>query len=375
MDRNIPIISDVNLFLQSISQDESASRGTKSRGTVPSGPIKIGITGTNGKSTTTALTGHLLSRHGKNMAVGGNIGTACLELPTDSDYYVLELSSYQLEISDNACLNVAAWLNITPDHLDRHGNIENYVKAKQKIFQGAGCAVVCVDDEYSKKVYRELTIPNKIGVSCIDPSADIYVKDGIIHDGDHRVNIEKAEALQGQHNYQNAAVAYGIAKAVGIIPLAEDFNTFGGLDHRQQIASKIGNLLFVNDSKATNAEASEHALKRFQGQRIYWIAGGVPKSQGIVPLKGYFKTITHAFLIGQAQKDFAETLNGGAPYTLCKDLDEAVLKALEMYKNQGDENTPSVVLLSPACASFDQFKNFEHRGAEFKKAALKYTGQ
>ena len=352
--KNIPIVTDFNLLQQAHPQAHF-----------------VGITGTHGKSTTTALIGHILNHSRHVCAVGGNIGVPVLSLPSlqENGTYVLELSSFQLEASASLTLDVAAWLNITPDHLDRHGTMEAYVAAKEKIFLSARHAVVNIDDTYSLEVYRRLKDKGAavLGVSCAQQT-DIYVESGILYDTQNPVvDLSDIERLQGLHNYQNAATAYAVCKLlnVPVHDIKEAFKTFAGLAHRQEIVGRIKNMVFVNDSKATNADATAYALSRYAHQAIYWIAGGKAKRQGIQPLKDFFPNIRHAFLIGEAQSDFAKTLDGHVPYTLSGNLDKALTDAVDMIRKESSGQS-AVILLSPACASYDQFQSFEHRGDVFR---------
>jgi UDP-N-acetylmuramoylalanine--D-glutamate ligase len=328
----------------------------------------IAITGTNGKSTTTSLIGHILKSGGMKVEIGGNLGIPALALnPLKKDeIYVLELSSYQLDLVKTARFNVAVWLNVSPDHIDRHGNIEGYIRAKEHIFerqQANDVAIIGVDDSHSKAVAKKLFAQRVIEISVQSKTKDMYVENGILHDGAHRFDLNSIVTLTGKHNWQNAASAYAAAKACGLAPDAiyAAMKTFGGLRHRLQLAATIDGVRFINDSKATNADATANALAPYD--TIYWIAGGKPKEGGIAPLAQYFPKIAHAFLIGAAEVGFAKTLEGKAPFTHCGTLDVAVKKAAEMAFVEKKKN--AVVLLSPACASFDQFENFEERGDRF----------
>ena len=359
--KDIPIVTDINLLQQANPNAHF-----------------VGITGTNGKSTTTALIGHILDHSRRVCAVGGNIGVPVLSLPSleENGTYVLELSSFQLEASAPLTLDVAAWLNITPDHLDRHGTIENYIAAKEILFLNAQQAVVNVDDDFSLQVYHRLKDKGAavLGVSCTQQT-DIYVESGILYDTQNPVvDLSNIARLQGLHNYQNAATAYAVCKLlnVPIDDIKEAFKTFAGLAHRQEIVGRIKNMVFVNDSKATNADATAYALSRYAHQAIYWIAGGKAKSQGIQPLKDFFPNIRHAFLIGEAQSDFAKTLDGHVPYTLSGNLDKALTDAVDMIRKESSDQ-PAIILLSPACASYDQFKSFEHRGDVFRNLVTHLT--
>ena len=352
---HIPILTDINL-LQAANPNAQF----------------VGITGTNGKSTTTALMGHILQYNQRVCAIGGNIGVPVLSLPAlgPSGTYVLELSSFQLEMSAPLTLKVAAWLNMTPDHLDRHPTFAEYSAAKERIFLNANQAVINQDDDSSYAVYQQLKDRGMkvLGVSCAHQT-DIWVEKGVLYDQqNYTLDLREIEPLQGLHNYQNAATAYATCKLLGLSvdEIREGLRTFTGLAHRQEIIGRVDNIIFVNDSKATNAEATAHALSRYQNCQLYWIAGGRPKSQGIIPLKAYFPSIHRAFLIGEAQDEFAKTLEGHVPYTKSDTLQKALTHAMQAIRQEiGFQK--AVVLLSPACASYDQFESFEQRGEAFRQ--------
>jgi UDP-N-acetylmuramoylalanine--D-glutamate ligase len=328
----------------------------------------VGITGTNGKSTTTALVGHILKTCGVDCQVGGNIGTPMLSLPS-AGTYVLELSSYQLDLSEPLDLHVVAWLNITPDHLDRHGSLEGYVAAKKRLFQtshSAQTAVIGIDDPFSEAVWREMslhqhTIPISVNQYL---EGGIFIQEGWLREGTERVlNVTLLSALKGLHNFQNVAVAYGVCRALGLgqEDIARAMMTFPGLAHRQEWVRMVNGVGFVNDSKGTNADATAKALATFD--KIYWIAGGKAKKGGIDSLSSYFPKIMHTFLIGEAQDQFAQALEGKVPYTKSGTIEQAVKDSYQSAL--ADISSNPVVLLSPACASFDQFQDFEHRGRVF----------
>lgn len=350
----VPIIGDIELLLRACPD-----------------ACTLAITGTNGKSTTTTLIGHILKTCGVTCEVGGNLGTAALALdPLGKDgVYVLELSSYQLDLVKTTRFNIAVWLNISPDHIDRHGSLEGYVRAKERIFarqQAGDTAIVGVDDEHSKRTADMLKYVKKqtvFDISVQQKTDGVYVDKGILHDGKQRFDLNPIVTLTGKHNWQNAACAYAAAKACGLAPDAiyAAMKTFGGLRHRLQLAATINGVRFINDSKATNADATANALEPYD--QIYWIAGGKPKEGGIAPLAKYFPKIAHAFLIGEASEQFAATLKGKASYTPCVTLAVALEKAASMAFSEKKKG--AVVLLSPASASFDQFKNFEERGDKF----------
>ena len=338
----------------------------------------VGITGTNGKSTTTALIGHILGLAGRAVQVGGNLGTPALALePLDEGgIYVLEMSSYQLELTLSVTFDVGVLTNISPDHLDRHGGMAGYVAAKRRIFHrqtAPRAAVVGVDDAAARGICDELLAAREQIVVPISAERRIergvYVLEGRLIDDTEGKASEVADladipTLPGRHNWQNAAAAYAAAKPMGVHPvaIAACLRSFPGLAHRQELVAVIDGVRYVNDSKATNADAAEQALVCYE--RIYWIAGGRPKEGGIEPLKPHFHRIVHAYLIGEAAAAFAKTLGRAVPHTLAGTLDQAVAAASKAARLEPGRG--AVVLLSPACASWDQFANFEARGEAFR---------
>ena len=338
----------------------------------------IGITGTNGKSTTTALVGHILATAGRTVEIGGNLGPPALGLkPLGADgAYVLELSSFQLELVTTLDFDVAVLLNVTPDHLDRHGDMTGYIAAKRRIFarqKDGATAIVGVDDPICRDIAESLTrdgvarvIPISVGETA---PGGVYVAAGWLTDAldgkpERVFDLADAPRLPGAHNAQNAAAAYAVARRAGLSPdqATAGIRSFPGLAHRQELVDTIDGIRYINDSKATNADATEKALACYDA--IYWIAGGLPKAGGITSLAPYFKRLRHAFLIGNAAGEFAATLDSRVPYTDCGDLASAVIAASERARR--DHAADAVVLLSPACASYDQFPNFEVRGDTFR---------
>ncbi|MBL8551151.1 MAG: UDP-N-acetylmuramoyl-L-alanine--D-glutamate ligase [Hyphomonadaceae bacterium] len=365
-----PILGDIELYARAVNALSPAQR-----------PKTIGVTGTNGKSTTTALIGHILKEAGRDARVGGNIGEAVLELPPlhAGAVYVLELSSYQLDLTQTLRCDAAVWLNVTPDHLDRHGDMAGYIAAKKRIFanQGAGdWAIVGVDDDASSRICAELMASGSRIVAPISAAkalskgvtaAGAKIYDNLGAQAEFVADLTEAPNLQGRHNAQNAAAAYAAARAMGVERrvIAHAFRSFPGLPHRLEHAGIVSGVRFVNDSKATNADAAAQALAVFP--RVYWIAGGVAKEGGIASLEKFFPRIAGAFLIGEAANDFARTLNSRAPDAVvrkCGDLSAAITAAYEAARASGEPHP--VVLFSPACASFDQFRDFEARGDAFK---------
>ena len=346
----------------------------------------VGVTGTNGKSTTTALIGHILSAVDPEVAVGGNLGTGTLALPVvpPGGTYVLELSSYQLELVPEPRFAVSVLLNISPDHLNRHGGLAGYIAAKTRVFdnqEGSATAVIGVDDDASREVFNTLSAHDEQSVVPISGAravpGGIYAQQGWLVDdtaGDAQrvVALDKLASLPGAHNAQNAAGAYAAARALGVSSdiIVERIASYSGLPHRQETVARIGDVVFVNDSKATNAAATARALASYQS--VYWIAGGQAKEGGLDALTPHVSHVRHAYLIGEAASLFAALLAGRVPVTLSGDLASAVAEAAAQARQDADEN--AVVLLSPACASFDQFANFAARGEAFREAVAALPG-
>lgn len=359
----VEVIGDVELFLR------------ERRRIAPDAPL-VAITGTNGKSTTTALISHILKSAGRDAQMGGNIGVPILELaePAPSRIHVIECSSYQIDLAPSIDPSVGILLNITPDHLDRHGTLEHYAAVKERLIAGSRLAVVGVDDAMSAAVADRA---DRAGTPVRRISARHPVADGIHADGSVlRLDEGGAQSvfadlapilsLRGAHNAQNACAAVATCRALGLS--AEEIRaglaSFPGLAHRMEMVGRAGRVLFVNDSKATNADAAERALASYS--RIYWIAGGRAKAGGIESLRPWFGRIAKAYLIGEAAKDFAATLAGHVETQMSGTLDAAVAAAARDAARDGAAEP--VVLLSPACASFDQFPNFEARGRAFAEA-------
>ncbi|MDB5407485.1 MAG: UDP-N-acetylmuramoyl-L-alanine--D-glutamate ligase [Rhodospirillales bacterium] len=347
----------------------------------------VGITGTNGKSTTTSLIAHIVGSAGRQVAVGGNLGTPALSLaPLGSDgIYVLEMSSYQLELTQSLAFDAAILLNVTPDHLGRHGGMDGYIAAKRRIFRGQArsqAAIVGVDDAICRGIHEDLACACDRIVVPISAErrvpGGIYVADGILTDdtkGTAAPVIEMAglARLPGIHNWQNAAAAYAAVRHLGIAAgvAAEAIRSFPGLAHRQELIATIDGVRYVNDSKATNADAAAKALACYE--TVYWIAGGLAKEGGIASLAPYFGRIRHAFLIGDSATAFADTLGGAVHHRRSGELAAAVSAARETALAEGAKD--AVVLLSPACASFDQFSDFEARGDAFRSLVEALPGR
>ncbi|KQS79410.1 UDP-N-acetylmuramoylalanine--D-glutamate ligase [Rhizobium sp. Leaf384] len=355
----VEVIGDVELF----------SRERRAR--APEAPL-IAITGTNGKSTTTALIAHILSASGRDTQLGGNIGTAVLTLdpPTTNRFYVVECSSYQIDLSPSLEPTAGILLNLTPDHIDRHGTMENYAAVKERLVAASQTAIIGVDDAWCEAIADRVALAGRpvIRIARHRSLGDgYYAQDGSVmraEAGLSEVFAELSEiaTLRGSHNGQNAAAAIAACLAVGVskAEIVSGLASFPGLKHRMQPVAMLRDVTFVNDSKATNAEAAAPALSSFE--RIYWIAGGVPKEGGIASLSSFFPKIAKAYLIGRAADEFATTLGDRVPFERSQTLEKAVADAAADAARDG---SPAAVLLSPACASFDQYKNFEMRGDAF----------
>ena len=369
----VRIIGDVELFAHEIRPDPNGSAKA---------PV-IAITGTNGKSTTTALVGHILNACGFDAQIGGNIGKSVLELspPSAKAIYVLEMSSFQIDLAPGLTPDVGILSNLSPDHIDRHGTMENYAAIKARLMRQTakdGQVVIGVDDAYSSAIFTQLsaaggTQAHPVSVGKV-LGRGIFVVDGTLYDamGARAVKVMDmagAARLQGAHNWQNAALAYGAVRPFisDTKAIAAAIASFPGLAHRMEDVGHIGKAAFINDSKATNADATARALAVYPD--IFWIAGGKPKDGGIESLSEFFPRVRKAYLIGEAAPAFARTLDGKAPYDMSGTLDVAVASAAA--DAAASSAAAPVVLLSPACASYDQFKDFEQRGDVFRTLVSK----
>ena len=364
----IEIIGDVELFARALAAAPAHRR-----------PKVVAITGTNGKSTTTALLGHMLREVGRDTRVGGNIGIGVLDLEDmhGGAVYVLELSSYQLDLTASLKPDVAVILNISPDHLERHGGMDGYLNAKKRILlnQGAGdTAVVGVDDAWCQQICTEITAANRRTIWPISArrtmGRGVYALQGVLYDAiDGRVSevadLTRARSLPGRHNWQNAAAAYAAARALGLASAdaVDGLMSFPGLAHRMENVGALGKVRFINDSKATNADAARQAMSAYP--RFLWIAGGRAKSGGIESLADLFPRIEKAYLVGEASPDFARALDGKTSHVEVGTIEAAVSAAFADARRKGED---AIVLFSPACASFDQYNDFEERGDAFRAA-------
>ena len=363
----IPVVGDTQLFAMAINALPEDER-----------PKVIMITGSNGKSTTTMLIGHILKEAGKEAHVGGNIGEAVLSLPPPEkgSIYVLEMSSFQLDLTRSLRANVAVFLNLSPDHIERHGDVAGYFKAKKRIFLNQtadDAAVICVDDDYTQDLCTELMAGGGRKVIPVSSQCTlgggVYALDGKLYynlDGKTSLagDLAGAHGLRGPHNHQNAAAAFAVCAQFDVAPtmVIRAAERFESLAHRMEEVARIGNTLFVNDSKATNADAAVRAINSFE--HIYWIAGGRPKKDGISSLMGAMDRVCRVYLIGEAASEFEKELGSAVECVQCGDLKTAVMKA--KADATASNHVSPVVLLSPACASYDQFPNFVERGDSFR---------
>ena len=396
----IEVIGDIELFCRERAR------------LAPNAPF-FAITGTNGKSTTTALLAHLLQSLGQRVEMGGNIGVPILALapPAPDRCHVIELSTFQIDLTPSLKPSVGILLNLTPDHIDRHGTMENYAAIKERLVARADRAVVAVDDPWCAAIAERLAVAGKPvtrvsttpsfrtersgdpepgslgeagGGTAVPGSASqprnegadsAPFTDGLILDGTRVMqhtagrspsplaDLAGLPSLRGRHNGQNAATALAaLGPSVDAADLQAALASYPGLAHRMEQVGHRGHVLFINDSKATNADAAEQSLKAFRD--IHWIVGGVSKEGGLAPLAPFFPHVAKAYLIGKSSDDFAAALQGHLPYVRCETLETALqLAASDAAESGADE---PVVLLAPACASYDQFKNFEERGDRFR---------
>lgn len=333
----------------------------------------IGITGTNGKSTTTALIGHVLELAGKKVAVGGNLGTACLNLEKGKDMYVVELSSYQLETMNEAKMDVGIILNLTPDHLARHGNMETYLKEKLRIFnkeEGSVC-VLGVDNKELKALTPKL---KALTVSVDTNDAEIIVNDkGMLIDRDEElIDLSKFNHMPGKHNWQNIACAYAALKnLVHLETFKKAVSSFSNLAHRMEKIATYKGVSFYNDSKATNPDSAIRALESVDN--IFWICGGETKDEGITPCLSHLSNVEAAFVIGKKRDEIYSALSDKVTTYDCETMEAAVYKIWERYQISGLDK--ATILLSPACASWDQYNSFEHRGDAFVSLCHELVGR
>jgi len=369
----VEIIGDVELYCRERAK------------IAPDAPF-VAITGTNGKSTTTALTAHILRSAGRDVQMGGNIGTAILDLapPARDRVHVIEMSSFQIELTPSLAPSVGVLLNISPDHLDRHGTMEHYAALKARLVAHAEHPVIGEDDDWCRDIAERLRLANRTWVDLV--SVRGRSSHGWYVNGTELVarapwtgplgafaDLAGIASLRGRHNAQNALAASAAAMILGVRPkeVAAALATFPGLAHRLEEIGRQRRTLFINDSKATNADSTATALAAFE-RDVYWILGGMAKEGGITTLAPYFPRVAKAYLIGEASEAFATTLQGKADFVRCGTLDAAVAAAARDAAASGAADP--VVLLSPACASYDQFRNFEVRGDAFRALVAALPG-
>lgn len=337
---SIPLISDIELLYL----DNPVSN-------------YIAVTGTNGKSTTVALIGHILS---KDYVIAGNIGIPSLSVPGKKGY-VLELSSYQLDLLHSFKANIAVLLNVTMDHIDRHGSLEGYIEAKKRIYRNMGpkdSLIIAIDNDITREIYYSLkdNAPFQIHPISIKNAAS---------------NIPYNMYLQGEHNLENILASIRIAQILGYEEeeIFEKIKSFIGLKHRMEFVRNYKHIDFYNDSKATNSDSASKSLSTLNN--IYWIAGGVSKEGGITSLVPLFSKVVKAYLFGECREEFAKTLAlHNVDYCLYNTLAEALDEAF--FDAKGDDRAKVNILLAPAAASFDQFKNFEERGEAFRQKVIAF---
>ncbi len=372
----VPVDNDIGLFFRSI-----AGPGWEH---FEQPPRVVAVTGSNGKSTVTALIGHLLAAAGKRVQLGGNIGRAALDLdpPEDGEIVVLELSSYQTELARALTPDIAVFTNLSDDHLDRHGGRGGYFAAKRRLFAEGGPdrAIVGVDEPEGRFLANQMAEAVEddrlIRVSAAGrldgPGWHVFARRGFLAEWRKGKQVASADlreikGLPGAHNHQNACCAWAVVRTLGVAPrvVTAALASFEGLAHRSQLVAEAGGVRFVNDSKATNADAAARALAAFG--RIRWIAGGRAKAGGIAALAPHLDNVAKAYLIGESAPDFAAQL-GGTAHEICADMATAVARAAAQAQ-PGD-----VVLLAPAAASFDQYRDFEARGEDFIAAVRRVPG-
>ena len=344
----------------------------------------VAITGTNGKSTTSALSAHLLEVAGCDVALGGNIGKAVLDLPpfAPDRHYVLEYSSFQIDLTPGLDADVSVLLNVQADHLDRHGTLENYAAIKARIFDGLGanqCGVIGIDSDLTRRLAQHWPFAlSRRTVSTAGPVGDgVYAREGLLFEArggmvEAPISLRGIPALRGAHNWENAAAAFAAARALGLSreDIIAGLRSFPGLAHRMEEVGRLGRVAFINDSKGTNADAAARALACFDP--VFWIVGGRAKQGGLAGLEAYYPRVAKAYLIGEAAEDFAGQLDGRVAYEHCGTLENAVAAA-SRDALRSVARAP-VVLLSPACASYDQFPNFAERGEAFRSLVASHEG-
>ncbi|MBI1170632.1 UDP-N-acetylmuramoyl-L-alanine--D-glutamate ligase [bacterium] len=367
LDLGIPVDNDVSLFFRSYATQDWDGFDTA--------PRVVCVTGSNGKSTTTALIHHILHEAGRPTQMGGNIGRGVLDLDParDGEVVVLELSSYQTDLARSLTPDIAVFTNLSPDHMDRHGGMGGYFAAKRRLFAEGGPdrAVIGVDEVEGRYLANQMAqgpgddrvIRISSGQKLEDFGWSVFARKGFLAEWRRgkqaaSIDLREVKGLPGAHNHQNACCAYAVCRTLGLAPklIEEALHSFAGLPHRSQLVGERGGVRFINDSKATNVDSAAKALQAFA--KIRWIAGGLGKEGGIKGLLPFVGSVQKAYLIGHSARDFALEL-GDLPHEICETMERAVTAAA------AEAEAGEVVLLAPAAASFDQYPNFEKRGEDF----------
>lgn len=376
LEAGVPVDNDVGLFFRSYADDTWDNFETT--------PRVVCVTGSNGKSTTTALIHHILAEAGRPTQMAGNIGRGVLDLDParDGEVIVLELSSYQTELARALTPDVAVFTNLSPDHLDRHNGMGGYFAAKRRLFAEGGPdrAVIGVDEAEGRFMANQLAegpsddrvIRISAGQKLEGFGWSVFARKGFLSEWRKgrqvaSIDLREVAGLPGAHNHQNACAAYAAVRTLGLAPklIEAALHSFAGLPHRSQLIRTRAGVRFVNDSKATNVDSAAKALQAFP--RIRWIAGGMGKDGGIAALQPYLGSVTKAYLIGHSARDFALQI-GDTPHEICETMARAVARAAE------EAEAGDVVLLAPAAASFDQYPNFEKRGEDFAALVAQLPG-
>jgi UDP-N-acetylmuramoylalanine--D-glutamate ligase len=372
----VPVDNDIGLFFRSFATDEWDEFETT--------PRVIAVTGSNGKSTTAALIHHILTESGRPSQLAGNIGRGVLDIDPaeDGGVVVLELSSYQTELARALTPDIAVFTNFSADHLDRHGGLGGYFAAKRRLFAEGGPdrAVIGVDEPEGRYLANQMAealaddrvIRISVARKLAGPGWNVLARKGFLAEWRKgrqvgSIDLREIAGLPGAHNHQNACAAYAAVRSLGLAPkmIEESFRSFKGLPHRSQRVGEKAGVIFVNDSKATNADSAAKALQAFRN--IRWIAGGLGKAGGIEALKPHLGTVRKAYLIGHSAREFALQI-GDLPHEICETLERAVARAA------AEAEAGDTVLLAPAAASFDQYPDFEKRGEHFMSLVKGLTG-
>ncbi|TVR48009.1 MAG: UDP-N-acetylmuramoyl-L-alanine--D-glutamate ligase [Rhodobacteraceae bacterium] len=366
----VPVDNDIGLFFRSFATADSMAFDQP--------PRVVAVTGSNGKSTTTALIHHILTQAGRPVQMAGNIGRGVLSIdpPGEGEVVVLELSSYQTDLARALTPDIAVFTNLSPDHLDRHGGLGGYFAAKRRLFAEGGPdrAIIGVDEAEGRYLAGQLALAPEdarvirvsSGQKLAGPGWNVFARKGYLAETRKgrqvaSIDLRPLRGLPGAHNHQNACAAYAVARSLGLAPrmIADALESFTGLPHRSQLVAEAGGVRYINDSKATNVESAAQALQAFE--RIRWIAGGLGKDGGITALAPHLGHVTKAYLIGHSARDFALQM-GATPHEVCETMERAVASAM------AEATAGETVLLAPAAASFDQYPDFEKRGDAFVAA-------